>query len=282
MRCPQRSAGRVTRGGWAERGGQPGSGGLFVRAVLAGTGYGRERTWVGGFRCRMLQRALQAVDSEPATVAACAAITATGTAYLLARLTAGTAPASKISTNTAAQDQQQAAATAVSSVPAYTGERKSAGQFEVFKVLDDGAAAPRLTLSTAEATPIQPRTLFNGKQAKEAAAMLRRNLAAGSPAAAAVREWTHNLDSMADYIESLEHENEQLRRIATPAAAADVHITLPQRSPSPLDRLARSTEDLEEERHRQARLEGELEAVSVEIQRVRSRLGLAGGSPAGG
>lgn len=231
---------------------------------------------------RMMQRALQAVDSEPATVAACAAITATGTAYLLARLAAGAPSGGTSTANADAQDKSEAAVDPAPSVPAYTGERKSAGQFEVYNVVD-GAAAPRG--SAAEATPVQPRALFSGKGAKEAAAVLRRNIPVGSPAAEAVREWTHNLDSMADYIESLEQENEQLRRIATPAAAADASVALPRRSPSPLG--VRSSEDLEAERYRQTRLEGELEAVSVEIQRVRSRLGFpalvsASGSPAGG
>ena len=231
----------------------------------------------------MMQRALQAVDAEPATVAACAAITATGTAYLLARMSARAPPGGTITTNTGTKDQVEAAATAAPSVPAYTGQRKSAGQFEVYKVVDDGAAVSRG--SAVAATPVQPRALFSGKAAKEAAAVLRRNLPSGSPAAAAVREWTHNLDSMADYIESLEQENEQLRRIATPAAAADASVTLPRRSPSPLG--VHSSEDIEAERYRQARLEGELEAVSVEIQRVRSRLGFPAlvsstGSPAGG
>ena len=236
----------------------------------------------------MLERVVRTVVSEPKTVAACAAITATATAYLLARLSAA-APARPASdgasaTATASGSDSPAEARSAadsSAVPAYTGSRKSAGQFEVYTVVDDGAAPRASSSSVPEATPVQPRALFDTKDAKEAAAMLRRNLAAGSPAALAVREWTHNLDSMADYIESLEQENEQLRRIATPAAAAAAHIPLPQPSPSPLERLGESAV-LSAERHRQARLEGELEAVSVEIQRVRSRLGLAQGSPAGG
>ena len=249
------------------------------------------------------ERVLRAVEGEPLTVAACAALSLTATAYLLSKMeTAGavgmaakqpgsatTVPLYTGERKAAGQFEVYKVGGGAAPAPAadshgaaaavYTGPRKSAGAFEVYKVEDDDAPAARSSAQRAVAsTPVQPRDLFESKDAQAAAAVLRRNLPAGSPAAAAVREWTENLETMADYIESLESENEQLRLIATPEAAAAAGLPLPPPSPAPLTRLGDSTFLMAERQH-QSRLEDELEAVTNEISRVRTRLG---SSPAGG